>query len=744
VKRVAGCLLLVAGALIAWIRFGRIDEKLVDQRRFHSPTILDRNGVVLYEPLSASGGRGEALLADSLPPRIVAATIAAEDRRFFSHPGVDPLAIARAAAHNVRRARIVEGGSTLTQQVAKMLLASPNRALRQKLRESVLAMRLEHRYSKREILAMYLNLAPYGNQIHGVARASRVYFGCAPENLTNAQAAFLASLPQRPSAFNPLRDPKRAAERQRYVLAAMPLSARDREEALHERLEFRNDAQSLIAQHFIEHVERRTSRLEGGAPLITSLDSQLQRQVIGIIAAHRKRLLDHNAHAVAVAVLDNRTGEWLAWEGSGDYFGPSFGGAIDGVTSARQPGSTLKPFTYAVAFEQGFTPATVLADVPTHFPTAEEGVVYTPRNYDGRYRGPLRARAALAGSENVPAVATLSRIGPASLLRFLRTSGFNTLSHTADYYGLGLTLGDAEVRLDQLIAAYASFARGGKAIEPTFLHRQPSTVNRQLISPRTAFWITDILSDPDAREFAFGSGGSLDFPFRVAVKTGTSQAYRDNWTIGYTRDVTVGVWVGNFDRSELHRSSGVTGAAPIFNAVMLAAVKRVRGELPIGDHSPIVDEPADLARLPVCTLSGRRPSTHCPAVDAEWLPASAPAEFCSWHHDGYIDWPVEFRDWARVKGERRKAKGESVDLSPSEGTTRLRVTNPADGATFLIDPTLRTTFQNLRLTAASNASVRWTVNGRDVDSEWPLQRGRHTVTAIDSRGNRDSVRIFVK
>ena len=249
-------------------------------------------------------------------------------------------------------------------------------------------------------------------------------------------------------------------------------------------------------------------------------------------------------------MLDNSTGEWLAWEGSGDYFGSDFGGAIDGVTTLRQPGSTLKPFTYALAFEEGFTPASVLADVPSHFATAEEGIVYTPRNYDGGYRGPLRARLALAGSENVPAVALLAKLGPPALLRLLRGAGFRDLTRTADYYGLGLTLGDAEVTLEQLVTAYATFARAGVSVTPAMLLRHATPDDRRpLVSPRTAFWITDILSDPHAREFIFGRGGNLDFPFPVAVKTGTSQAYHDNWTVGYTRAVTVGVWVGNFDRA---------------------------------------------------------------------------------------------------------------------------------------------------------------------------------------------------
>ena len=435
----------------------------------------------------------------------------------------------------------------------------------------------------------------------------------------------------------------------------------------------------------------------------TSLDAELQAKVDGIIAAHKANLLKHAAHSVAVLVLDNRTRQPLAWEGSGDYFGENFGGAIDGVTTPRQPGSTLKPFTYAVAFEQGLTPATVIADVPSHFATAEQGVVYTPRNYDGGFRGPLRIRSALAGSENVPAVAVLSRIGPPTLLRFLRQAGFRDLKHTADYYGVGLTLGDAEVTLEDLVRAYAMFARGGDGV----------------VSAHTAFWITDILSDPQAREFIFGSGGSLDFPFPVAVKTGTSQAYHDNWTVGYTRDVTVGVWVGNFDRSALRNSSGITGAAPIFHDVMLAAAK---------DHGPIVERPADLELQPVCALSGHRPSIDCPNVEQEWLPAEAPVQFCSWHHRRGIELPSEYRAL------------ESSQFAVR--SSRLKILEPADGTTFLIDPTLHRDFQALRFKATS--TVKWTVDGRASADEWPLRSGEHTIVATDSLGNRDQVKITVR
>ena len=721
--------------LLAWIRFGPLPEGLIDPARHQSLTVVDRNGEVLYEPLASTGNRASWLAAAELPPHVIHATISAEDQRFFRHPGVDPIAISRAMLHNVRNARVVEGGSTITQQVAKLLLGSQRRTLAQKARETVIALRLEHRLTKREILALYLNLAPYGNRISGIARASRSYFGVAPGELTPAQAAYLAALPQRPSAFNPLRDSRRAISRQQYVLARMHedglLDAAALQHARAERLRFDSGAKAVVAQHFIERVLASNS----DATLIrTTLDANLQRQVAGIIAANRNLLLEHGAKSVAVAVLDNATGEWLAWEGSGDYFGQNFGGAIDGVTALRQPGSTLKPFTYALAFERGMSPATVVPDIPSHFATAEEGVVYTPRNYDGRYRGPLRIRAALAGSENVPAVAMLNKLGPPSLLRFLHAAGFRNLDKTADYYGLGLTLGDAEVSLEQLIAAYATLARGGVHIPPRFTTqpRNPAPA-KPLLAKRTAFLITDILSDPEAREFIFGSGGSLDFPFPVAVKTGTSQAYRDNWVLGYTREVTVGVWVGNFDRAELRNSTGITGAGPIFNGVMLAAVKRARGAIPVGDQTPILDPPADVEHAPICTLSGARPNSYCPTVQNEWTPTTSTITFCTWHRDGYVDWPAEYRAWA---GAAPRASVQQASL---------RVINPANGATYLIDPTLRTEFQQLSLRAATASKVTWRVNDRPLDGhEWPLTPGRHTITAIDGDGRRDSVTIFVK
>jgi penicillin-binding protein 1C len=767
--RLAGWLGGVLAAVLAlalWVRLGPIPTITPDT----TPTIVDRNGIVLYEPLSSTGTRNEWL--NDVPPSIANATIAAEDRRFEQHLGIDPIAIARAVVHDVARLRAAEGGSTITQQVAKMLLGNPPRTIAAKVREAVIALRLDHRYTKRQILALYVNLAPYGEQTIGIARASRRYFACAPDELTIAQSAWLASLPQRPST------PRRALARQRAVLARMKklgsIDANEYRDARAERLSLDRGLQPTLAPHFVERVR---ASLGANSPrrIETTLDANLQASVRGIIAAERGELLRHGAHSVAVAVLDNRTGEWLAWEGSGDYFGTNFGGAIDGVTTLRQPGSTLKPFTYALAFEQGFTPATVLADVPSHFPTAEGGVVYTPRNYDGGYRGPLRARLALAGSENVPAVALLSKVGPPALLRLLRGAGFHDLTRTADYYGLGLTLGDAEVTLEQLVTAYATFARGGLSVSPSMIRAAaPLSTDKSLcatcgpsmttnksrpadgrcgtdtlvcapaesaapatrtVSARTAFWITDILSDPKAREFIFGRGGNLEFPFPVAVKTGTSQAYHDNWTIGYTRAVTVGVWVGNFDRTALRNSSGVTGAGPVFHAVMLAAMRRAGGN----DSTAIVDRPDDLEEQPICSLSGLRPSTSCPSNETEWLPRDADVEFCAWHHATGISWPSEYREWAAARERRLNPSAPRAMVARD---TTFRITSPPNDATYLVDPTLHREFQALHLRATHDAT--WIVDGKPTQREWPLRAGQHTIVATNARGERDRVYITVR
>ncbi len=803
---------MTAGAVVfglgAWIRCGPLPAGFLDPAPHRSVRVLDRHGAVLYESLSDRSARSAWITAEALPSPMVSATLAAEDHRFFRHPGIDPVALARAAWVDLRAGRIREGGSTLTQQAVKQLMIR-RRSWGGKLKEMVYALRLEHRRSKREILALYLNLAPYGNQYAGVRAAAEGYFGCPASNLTEAQAAFLAGLPQRPSALDPYQNLKGALARQKEVLRRMrELGLLDSEaytRACQERLAFRHAAKPFLAPHFVQLVLARNEEGSSGA-LRTTLDGGLQMDVEGIIQARRSDLARHGAHNVAVAVMDNATGDWLAWEGSGDYFDPSHGGAIDGVVTPRQPGSALKPFTYALAFDKGFDPASVLPDIPSHFPTAEAGVLYSPRNYDGVFRGPMRARQALAGSENVPAVWLLSRVGVPSLLDLMRSLGFSTLDRAADYYGYGLTLGDPEVRLDEMVCAYATLARGGEYLppravmslssgagsgegewdfgrrnsdsgtgrtdigEPSVREPKDGLLSRftphssrlaphPVLSPRAAFWVTDILCDNEARAFIFGRGGALEFPFPVAVKTGTSQAYRDNWTLGYTRNVTVGVWVGNFDGSPMKGSSGVTGAGPIFHDVMVAAERRALGRLPGPGALPIVEPPPGLVQITVCALSGQKAGPDCPSSLAEWLPVRSPPPLCRWHsasgREARLRWPAEFRTWASARGRVQEVPPPPATHDGGRtGHRRFQIESPPEGATYWIDPTLRSEFQALELRVLSDdpaASVAWTMDGVPLGTRpggrplpWSLRPGSHTLVAAELGGRRAEVRFRVK
>lgn len=748
----------MGGALLAlgmWVRLGPLPAGLLDTRVTPSITVVDRRGEVLYEARGGDGTRGTAITPADIPPALIAATVAAEDVRFRRHVGIDPMAMTRALWRNIRARRIVEGGSTITQQVAELLLRrqgqAPGRRLGAKIREAMIALRLEHRLSKDEILALYLSLAPYGNQITGAARASHAYFGRPVTDLTVAESAYLAALPQQPTRFNPWRRPEAARPRQQRIIDDMALrgwiSAEAAGVARRERLAVAREDAGSLAPHWVARVLAGVDRTTPDAPtrITTTLDAGLQRDVLGIIRANRPSLDAHFAHNVAVAVLDNRTGEWLAWEGSGDYADQAHAGAIDGVTTPRQPGSALKPFTYAAAFERGAHPGRVLADVPSRFPTAQPGILYQPKNYDGEYRGPLLARFALAGSENVPAVALAHEVGVPALARLLRDAGLTTLDKNVAHYGLGLTLGNAEVPLAELVQAYAMFARGGVALD-----------GRRLVSPRTAFFVTDVLSDNDARAFIFGRGGALEFPFPVAAKTGTSQAYRDNVAIGYTREVTVGVWVGNFDRAELRGSSGVTGAGPIFHEVLVAALERVGALAPGGERGadPILPPTGDVTRERLCAMSGQRAHDACPATVAEWVPAGWHGPRCDWHHAsdrGLVTvLPAEYREWE----QRANTRVTPATAVSGPGATRLSfgIASPLAGATYMFDPTLRREFQAVPLRArGATGEVEWRVNGvvvgrgpGDRAIDWPLAVGVHRISATDTGGRRADTTVTVR
>ena len=410
---------------------------------------------------------------------------------------------------------------------------------------------------------------------------------------------------------------------------------------------------------------------------------------------------------------------------------------------------------------------------PRVFRPPKPGVVYSPRNYDGRYRGPLLARRALAGSENVPAVALASELGVPSLLRLPRARG---VDHVRQDRGALRPGSDARQRRSAARSSSSpptrrSRADGCGSSRPRFVAPSGGIARtQQLVSPRTAFWITDILSDPEAREFIFGRGGSLDLPFPVAVKTGTSQAYHDNWTIGYSRRVTVGVWVGNFDRTPLRNSSGVTGAGPIFNAVMLAAERRLSGRRQRSRSDPILPTPNNVVQREICALSGMTANAWCPIRRHEWVAAESSSLPCSWHHHGdeglLTFWPAEYRQWAHANGldhsdrvapavEQRITTLRSASTEggrASSSRAALTIVSPPDGATYLIDPTLRREFQTLPLRAATDTrgSIEWIVAGKVVGSadankalDWSLVPGEHRIVARDAQGHTAEATVVV-
>ncbi|AUX44027.1 glycosyl transferase [Sorangium cellulosum] len=755
-----------------------------------STVILDRHGAVLRELRAGDGARARWLPLDEAGDRIQRALLAAEDRRFARHPGVDPLAIARAFGQLAAERRVVSGASTITQQLARTLVPRP-RTLRGKLGEMALALRIEASLSKREILEQYLNRVAFGPGLRGVEAASRFYFDKPTADLSLAEAAALASMPRGPALYDPRRGTGPLERRRNRVLDRMLDAGLAGEgevaRARAEPIALAPKGGGLGAPHLVRAVlggalgeggpdAARAAPPRGRASAITlTIDRGLQREVEVLAQRTVRGLSDRDVSAAAVVVLENTTGDVLAYVGSHDIDDVAGLGHNDGVLALRQPGSALKPFVYELAMEQlGFTAATVLPDVELSFPTEDGG--YAPRNYDGRFHGPVRLRDALASSYNVPAVWTAAALGPDRVVARLRELGLRSLDREPSQYGVAIALGDGEVRLLDLANAYATLARGGLYLPVRAVRAAPDTPRAggapaeppasppeqrgaRVLDAARARVIVDILADDKARIASFGEGSALDLPFPVAAKTGTSKGYRDNVAVGFTPDVTVAVWVGNFDGAPMGGVSGVTGAGPLFRDAMLAAA-RVRPPRPF--EPP---DPERLAEVEVCALSGMRPAEVCPHRRRELLPRDEAAALssCDMHEVVRIDrrnglragacpaavveerpferYGAELTAWARAAG-RPLAPEEVSPLcgalpgdpaGPPRGGVRVRVAYPPDGARFVLDPSVNS-LQAIRLRADVPPGVgraRFVLDGRAIELgppyvfDWPLAAGAH-------------------
>ncbi len=523
-----------------------------------SAEFVDRNGKPLRTLLAEERRFARRCSLDEVSPNVIAATLCAEDKRFRSHFGVDFLATARAIRSGGK-----SGASTITQQVVKLAQPGP-RTLSRKLGEMWLALRVERSWSKDRLLAEYLNRLDYGNLQTGVASASRYYFDKPPSDLSAAEAAFLAALPKAPTRLNPHANFAGAQERQRWILQRMKNDARldDAElaRAVMEPIRLSARSREFAAPHFVDLLLMRRGIVPPrGGEIRTTLDLDLNRFAERALAENIRRIADKHVTGGAAVVIENTTGDVLALAGFGDD--------NNGAWMVRSPGSAMKPFTYLLALENGANPCTIVPDVPTEFATPDG--IYRPNNYNHRFYGPVSLRFALGNSLNVAAIRALELAGgPETLQRAMRNIGITTLDHAADYYGLGLTLGNGEVRLLELANAFATLGRLG-VHRPYRLLRESGeiTPGRRVFDAGASFLLADMLADNSARAASFGLTSYLAFDFPVACKTGTSSDYRDNWTVGYTPEFTVAVWVGNPDNTPMQGITGVTGAAPVMHEI---------------------------------------------------------------------------------------------------------------------------------------------------------------------------------
>ena len=818
-------------------------SELVTRTAHTTTKLFDRNGRLLHEVLDPRSGRRTLVPLADTPLALRQAVVAVEDAGYYSHPGVDWRGVARAVWQASREGRAMSGGSTITQQLARTVLLSPEersrRTLVRKLREMWLAVQISRRFSKDRVLELYLNEVYFGHLAYGVEAAAQAYFGKPARQLDLAEAALVAGLIQAPAETDPLVFVDAAKARQRVVLELMAkagfISAAQAAEAGREVLRFTGGAPPDHAPHFVSYV---LDQLEatlgpdlvqaGGLTVVTSLDLDLQLAAEDAVRRHLGQLNDpapgqprRFAGNAAVIALDPTSGQLLAMVGSAEYMDRRIDGAVNMALALRQPGSAFKPLTYAAAFAAAgapargpypalpFTPATVLSDVPTAF-TTREGEPYRPRNYDRTWHGPISLRDALATSSNMVAVKVLDAVGLEPVLGLATRLGLRSFDDRPDL-GLALTLGGAEVTPLALTAAYGALANGGYAVAPVSIlevkdapgslpdawRGSTAPLRDRVLPASVAYLVTDILADPQARLPAFGEGNALELYGRpAAAKTGTTSNFRDNWTVGYTPDLVVGVWVGNADNSPMRFISGISGAGPIWQAVM-DAYHRGRPIHPFR-------RPTGVVSAKVCRATGLLASDDCPHVrDELFVAGTVPRRV----DDGFVALEVEstgrlvwepgcrgehytklFRRlpsdaaaWGIANGVGRPpaqtCRGERFSLPPLElqwhrpvastiafdpssyeasssdpvdpAVPILQILEPANGATFSLVGGLDPHQQQLAIevlagNVSPKAEVVAVLDGREVcrwssppyRCFWPLTLGRHELVATGGSEDR--------
>ena len=665
-----------------------------------APRLTDRHGEPLSYSFARTWNQHDQLPFHAFPKLLVDAVVMAEDQRFFDHDGVDWKARGAALVSAVRAGRVVRGASTISEQAARMITPRPRTAFSRWLK-GLEARRLERRFSKDRILEFYLNQVPYARQRRGVVQAARTYFGRDLDTLSVKETLALAVLVRSPSRLDLLKDRKAPETRIRVLAERMHraglLSAAELDAALTEELSLGEPMPMVDAVHFV-----RTQR-EGlaGGEIPTTLDGTLQSRLQGILDRRIEDLSDKGVTDGALLAVDHTNGEILAWV-NGRGFGDHPGGQIDKVVMPRQPGSTLKPFVYALALERGWNAATLIDDAP--LAAAVGHGQHSFRNYSRVFYGPLRLRETLANSLNVPAVKALRQAGRSETLERFRALGFSALDQHPDFYGDGLALGTGEVTLHDLVRAYTALARVGVSTELRWRADEgPEDGTRRIFDAEVASLISSILSDPKARQLEFGS--LLDLPAQTAVKTGTSNDHHDAWAVGYSHRWVVGVWMGTVDRRPMDGISGSSGPGLVLRAAFAELGRHRRSE-------PLFLS-RELVRRPVCRTSGLVPSDRCPELEEWFRPAFAPTARCP-HHGT----------------EHMVAAASSPDV---------RLISPTPGLHLARDPRIPDALEifAMEVSGAERAQrIEWIVDGEiaavtegDESYHWPLSPGRHTARA---------------
>lgn len=770
---IAACLLLLF--LIAWT-----DPTIQEAG---TVKIWDRNKTLLYES-ATTVGKKTPVAYGQLPADLINATVAAEDNSFWSNAGIDVKALARALFQNASKGQIVSGASTITQQLARITIISPHqnppRTIDRKIREIIIAFRLNLTYTKKEILTKYLNNVYYGNLAYGIQSAAQVYFDKDAARLSLAESALLAGLVASPENRNPFTYPEEAKKRQRQVLELMVkqgyISEARAAEARQEPLNLVPKPADIKAPHFVHYIlselDTLAVRNRHGLNVYTTLDYPTYSLSEEVASLWVNRLRDeHNLSNAALILIKNDTGEIIDMLGGIDYFDATRSGQVNMTTARRQPGSALKPVTYAAAFMQGYTPASLIYDVKKVYKT-KRGEGFSPNNYDGRFHGLVLAREALASSLNVPAVEMLNRIGIGAFLKTAKNMGITTFTQE-DRYDLAITLGGGEVRLIDLANVFAGFARGG-IYKPFYAIDQITDDNGNVVyankpgtgkpalgknSRQIAYLISSILSDPKARIPAFGEKNPLVLSRPAAVKTGTTTDWHDNWTVGYTPDYTVGVWVGNNDNRPMDNISGIVGAAPIWNQFFEEFLK--------GKPAKQFDRPEKIKEVTVCALSGKLPDGLCPEKTTEiFIEGTEPKDVSKLHRkvkidmrnglvagngcpEEYVDsrifivYPPEVYTWAVEDGQEvipQRFSPLCNGTPQANPRSFLEITHPRNQAVFETAPLM---VNNEAVIFEANTSpdigkLTWYVDGTPVGTaatfpysfSWTPVKGNHVVKSV--------------